>query len=297
MKLQIVVDADIIKDLFGPVFSDTEKINRINKLTYHTLVGSNELINQWREALANNQLEEYFDSWLFSLLSSSNGEFIKVKLPQSSLVKGDCTEEQKVLLETAYQSDSKLIIGDYLHQLMNQNKELSFVSKKAFSQSKKKLVKMKEIMDVLDDKKPLKNDLFNVYESPLKIEIGTDDAQILAKYLSTFYSEKITIQDMYFTKNKDNERNFDQYILPYLNKGEVELNFVIPTEDGAKYKPYILKKYKDYNPTVKCIAANNKILHKGIIRSTDFEIQIGYRLKIFGENGKTYPETIHITKL
>lgn len=130
--------------------------------------------------------------------------------------------------------------------------------------------------------------MVSIFETSIFLEVKENQsADLLAKYLSYFYDDEITIQDRYFIEN---ETNFQKYIQPYIPSGST-LKIIIPTEQGSTHKKRLENKYK-----TKVVCYKAETIHSGYIETKNFKILMGYRLDTFGSNGGTKRENITIIR-
>ena len=283
MRLEITIDASVLKDLFMAIGNDNERLNRVTRIKRHIIVTSNELQSEWEKGMKQyNLIDPYYD-WLFGVINSKKS-FKKIPLPTESKVQGQCDTKDHVVLSTSYESKSKIVVGDYNANLRRSNRQLKFVNKKCFSSNKRDIITMQMVDETLKDT-ILKKYLFDIFETPIYLCVNKNSsADLLAEYLSGFYDEEITIQDLYLI-NDDNENNFKKYILPHINKGNCKITLVISTKDGSNFKKKLLDTdYNGYQIAVKCGEKGD--LHPGFIETSKFRINIGYRLAVFGQAAK-----------
>jgi len=96
----------------------------------------------------------------------------------------------------------------------------------------------------------------------------------------------------YFNKNLD--KFLTQKTLQEIKLGQVS-SYWNADVSSIVVKPgdSIWKIAKDYKTTVKGLADNS---HQSFLKTKEFTIDLGYRLKIFGYNNRTEQETINITR-
>lgn len=122
----------------------------------------------------------------------------------------------------------------------------------------------------------------------------------MAEYLSLFYkdSKNITIKDVYLD-NEENLRNFKNYILPFIDKEKCKITLLLYWENSTKKKELErkFKQIKGYNIEIKKLP-NSSHLHDSFIEGDNYKINIGYRLKLFGDrdDGLTEEEVVNITR-
>lgn len=306
MRLEITVDESILEDLFVPNPNDNEQFNRVDRLRRHTLVGSKELWREWEKLeessiFQNNPaLLQFFQEWVVNI--PTNPSYKSVVVPETSKVHGDPTDKERAVLATAYESQDKIVVGDYSDALRRANHELRFVPKDSFSTERPGSITLRDIEGVLDGPSNLKRKLFAIFETPIELSVPENgDAELLARYLAHFYDEKMVIQDKFFLENDQNEANFVTHVLeklPDKSKSEIELRVMVNQKLSAKGAT-IKKKYEcrtDCKITVKCIQETRENLHSGYIESSRYRIGVEYRLFVFGRNNKTVGDTIRIRR-
>lgn len=292
MRLEITVSKDIVKKKFNI----SDKNNKIrDRLNEHTIVVSNELLKIWEQDSKDNNYQEQFQNWYFSIINSKK-KFKKVKNVKHKKVKGAKNHEEKSLIATAIASNDKIVVGNVDIKTKKRNKSVSFVSEGTFMREKVQTVTMKDLRKVILEKKT--HSLFDIYETPTRLEIDLDsDAHILSRYLTKFLidSKNIKIQDRYILQ-PENERNLNEYILRYINKKETKLIFVI--SENIKNEEIIKKftNYRGFKSTIDFV--DKKYTHHSLIETDEYIIDLGYRLRVFGDvdDGKTEQEIINITR-
>ncbi|KYH28431.1 MULTISPECIES: hypothetical protein [Clostridium] len=294
MRLDIILDKNIIKNKFN---IDTKYDILRNRINRHRLVVSNELKAIWDEDAEKNNYKKAYDEWFLSILR----EKTKVKKVNiEDLKKGDdgTLDEGEILIKTALLSEDKILIGNYYNSnIKGRYSQIKFISEEIFMKEDKQTVKLSNIEDVLVRNKY--DILFDIYETPVRIEVTYGNADILAKYLSKFYknTKSITIKDKYLN-NTENERNLNKYILKYINKKDCKIKFITywdkKTKDNLKEK---FTNYEGYNSEV--ILSKKEMAHSSYIETDEYIIDLGYRLKVFGgseNDGETEYEIINITR-
>ncbi len=293
MRLEITLSKEIIRSKFDLDTKYDELRNRINR---HILVISDELKSIWdRDAEENNYKEEY-DEWVLSIsrdidkIKKVNIEDFKKDLPEN-------LSKEDIAITTALASKDKILIGDYSNNLKNKYSKIKFVTYEAFLRENKQTVKLNDIEEVLVKNKCY--ELFDIYETPVRIEVTYGNADILAKYLAKFYegSKNITIKDKYLN-NAENERNLKQYILKYINRDECRIKFILYWD--KKDKENLESRFRNYNGYKSdVVLAKKDMAHSSYIETDKYMIDLGYRLKVFGgleNDGETEYEIINITK-
>ena len=292
MRLEITVSKDIVKKKFDI----NDKYNKIrDRLNEHTLVVSNELLKVWEQDSKDNNYHEQFQNWYFSIINSKK-RFKKVKNVKHTKVKGAKNFEEKALIATAMASHDKIVVGNVDIKTKKRNKLISFVSEGTFIREKVQTVTMKDLKKVIVEKKT--HSLFDIYETPTRLEVDLDsDSHILSRYLTKYLrsSKNITIQDRYILQ-PENERNLNEYILRYVSKKDTKLIFVI--SENVKNEEIIKKfnNYKGFKSSIEFV--DKKYTHHSLLETDEYIIDLGYRLRVFGDvdDGKTEQEIINITR-
>lgn len=292
MKLELTVSKDIIRKKFD--IDDKYNVCR-ERLSKHKLVVSNELFKLWEQDAIENKYGTQFENWYFSIISS-NKKFKKVKMQDKHKVKKVKTHEEEIMIGTALSTEDKFLVSDINIEARRKNKEVSFVSEGVFIKDKVQTVSMKDVRNVIVRKKNYS--LFDIYETPTRLEVALDsDSEILSEYLSKFFKDtkKLFIKDRYITQ-EENERNLNKYILKHIDKKICNITFVMPEN---RKKEDIIEKFTNYNGYNSDITfIDKKQTHQSYIESDEFIIDLGYRLRVFGDvdDGKTEQEIITITK-
>lgn len=291
MRLELVVSKDIIRRKFDI----SDKYNKVReRLNKNTLVVSNQLVKTWEQDSKDNNYEVQFQNWYFSLVNSKK-KFKKVKARKYSKVK-NAKHEDKILIATALASRQKISIGNMDINTRRKNKAILFVSEGTFMRKESQTVTMKDVRDVLLHGQT--HSIFDIYETPVRLEIELNsESKTLGLYLSKFLegSKYIKIKDRYILQ-PENERNLNKYILNYIDKSETRLTFIIANNQD---KPDVVEKFTNYNGYESNIEfVDKKQTHHSSIESDEYIIDIGYRLRVFGDkdDGKTEEEVINITK-
>ncbi|AFS79534.1 hypothetical protein Curi_c25390 [Gottschalkia acidurici 9a] len=292
MKLELTVSKEIVRKKFD--ISDKYNMCR-ERLNKHKLIVSNELIKTWEQDSKDNNYNAQFQNWYFSIINSKK-KFKKVIVEHSSKIKNAKTYEEKVMIGTAMSSDDKILVGNVELDTRRKNKKVKFVSEGTFMKEKSQTVTMREVRKVIVGRK--QHSIFDIYETPTRLEVPLDsESDILATYLSKFLmnSTRVIIKDRYINQ-KENERNLNQYILRYINKESCMITFVI---SGNGKNEEITKKFTNYNGyKSKVEFLDKKYTHHSYIETDEFIIDLGYRLRVFGDvdDGKTEQEVINITR-
>jgi hypothetical protein len=293
MRLDITLDKNTIKNKFNIDAKYDILRNRINR---HILVVSNELKAIWDEDAEKNNYKQAYDEWFLSILREKT-KVKKVNIGDLKKNNDGILDEREVLIKTALLSEDKILIGDYNSNIKGRYNQIKFISEEIFIREDKQTVKLSDIEDVIVRNKY--DTLFDIYETPVRIEVTYGNADILAKYLSKFYknTKSITIKDRYLN-NPENERNLNNYILKYINKKDCKIKFITywdkKTKDNLKEK---FTNYEGYNS--EAILSKKEMAHSSYIETDEYIIDLGYRLKVFGgseNDGETEYEIINITR-
>lgn len=292
MRLEITVSKDIVKKKFD--INDKYNIIR-DRLNEHTVVLSNDLLKIWEQDAKDNNYYEQFQNWYFSIINSKK-KFKKVKSVKQNKIKGVRNHEEKVLIATSLASKDKIVVGNIDIKTKKRNKAISFVSEGSFMKEKVQTVTMKDVRKVIMEKKT--HNIFDIYETPTRLEIDLDsDAHVLSRYLTRFLrdAKNIVIQDRYILQ-QENERNLNEYVLRYLSKKQTKLTFVI--SENLQNDEVIKKftNYKGFKSNIEFV--DKKYIHHSLLETNEYIIDLGYRLRVFGDvdDGKTEQEIINITR-
>lgn len=292
MRLELAVSKDIIKRKFNI----NDKYNKVReRLNDHTLVVSNELLQTWEQDSKDNGYQEQFQNWYFSIINSKK-KVKKVKVASYSKIKETSNIEDKALIATAMASRDKIAVG-YMHvKIRRKNRSVLYVSEGSFMREGSQTVTMKDVRKVLVAGNTYS--LFDVYETPTRLQVELDsESEILGKYLSKFLrgSKYVKIKDRYLSQ-PENERNLNEYILKYLNKSKTKLIFVISEN---RKKSEIVEKFVNYQGFKSEVEfVDDKQTHHSSIETEEYIVDLGYRLRVFGDiaDGKTEDEIINITR-
>lgn len=292
MRLELAVSKAIIKRKFDIDDNYNKLRERLNK---HTLVVSNELLKSWEEDSKNHNYHEQFQNWYFSVINSKK-KFKKVKTVKYNKVKNTKNHEDKILIATAMNSKDKICVGNMNINIKRKNRTVLFVSEGTFMRNSIQTVKMKDIRNVIIANKT--HNIFDIYETPVRIEVSLDsDSDVLGIYLSKFLrnSKNIKIKDRYILQT-ENERNLNQYILRYVDKKKANLTFVISENRNTEDITSKFINYNGYKSNIEFIG--DKQTHHSSIETDEYIIDLGYRLRVFGDidDGKTEEEVINITR-
>lgn len=292
MRLELVVSKDIIKRKFDI----NDKYNKLrDRLNKHQIIVSNELLKTWEQDAKDNKYQDQFQNWYFSIINSKK-KMKKVKTVKYNKVKEARNFEEKILVATALASEDKIVVGNIDIKTRRKNRTVSFVSEGTFMRENSQTVTMKDVRKVIIAGKT--HSIFDVYETPVRLEVELDsDSDILGIYLSKFIkdSENIKIKDRYIIQ-PENERNLNEYILKYVDKQNTKLTFVISENNKKEATIEKFTNYYGYKSNIEFI--DNKETHHSSIETDEYIIDLGYRLRVFGDvdDGKTEHEVINITK-
>lgn len=292
MRLELAVSKDIIKRKFDI----DDKYNKLrDRLNKHQIIVSNELLKTWEQDSIDNKYHDQFQNWYFSLINSKK-KFKKVKAVKYNRVKEARNHEEKILIATAMASKDRIVVGNLDIKTKRKNRTVLFVSEGTFMREESQTVSMNDVRKVIIAGKT--HSIFDIYETPTRLEVELDsESQVLGMYLSKFIenSKNIKIQDRYILQI-ENERNLNEYILKYVDKKTTKLTFVISENNK---KDDIIEKFTNYNGYRSNIEfVDNKETHHSSIETDQYIIDLGYRLRVFGDvdDGKTEHEVINITK-
>ncbi len=292
MRLELTVSKDIIKRKFDI----SDKYNKVRaRLSDHTLIASNELLKIWEQDAIDNKYQEQFQNWYFSLINSKK-KFKKVKPIKYKKIKGARNDEERVLISTAMASKDKIVIGNMDIKTRRKNKLVLYVSEGTFMREASQTVTMIDVRKVIVAGKT--HSIFDIYETPTRLEVQLDsESNILGTYLSKFIKESknLKIQDRYISQ-PENERNLNEYILKHINKSTTKLIFVISENLSKSDMVDKFNNYDGYSSKVEFV--DNKETHHSLIETDEYIIDLGYRLRVFGDidDGKTEAEIINITR-
>lgn len=291
MKLELTLCKEIIYRNFS---MGSEDINLKLRIANNRLVVSDELINIWKEFFISKDAENIFENWFYGNAVLSQGYIKKVKLDETN------KDEKTVIIETCLLSKDKIIVGDNNFIPINKRENIKFISNRNFNNEKNQRIKIEDISNVFNRRRI--DNLFSIYETPIVIDVSMNsDSYILSKYLSLFYkdSSKVIIRDMYLD-NEENLRNFKKYILPYIDKSKCEVVLQLYWGKNASRKKELELKFNNlegYNIIIQGLR-HKEFTHESFIESDKYKLNIGYRMKLFGDkdDGLTEQETVTITK-
>lgn len=293
MRLEITPTEEVL--LEGLTKASTEYMRTSFRLKNHTIATSNELFDKWEEYFSRNNESVRFNDWFATIISNME-QFKKVQIGSIDDIKGVDTDKEKITIATAKSSKDKIVIGIEKPNARIKNREVKFIKKDDFNKEKQQTINSAEISDVLEQRKV--DRIFDIYETPITLKITEgSDANTLRDYLSKFVNgtKNLYVKDAYLYDSV-NQNNFREYILPLVDKESCQITLETTWGDEGKgTMEQRLHNYDGYNITLKPCRRDDK--HSSFIRTDKFEIILGYRLKIFGSNGKTKAENITINRL
>lgn len=291
MKLELTLCKEIIYKYFS---IGSEDINLKLRIANNKLIVSDELINIWREFFISKNAENIFENWLYGNAVLSQGYIKKVALDETD------KDEENVIIDTCLLSEDKIIVGENNFIPAQKRQNITFISNSNFNKNKNQRIKIEDISNVFNRRRM--DNMFSIYETPVVIDVSMNsDSYILAQYLALFYkdSSKVTIRDMYLD-NEDNLRNLKKYILPYIDKSKCQVVLQLYWGNNASRKKELEKIFNNldgYNITIQGLR-HKEFTHESFIESDKYKLNIGYRMKLFGDkdDGLTEQETVIITK-
>ncbi len=292
MRLELAVSKDIIKRKFDI----DDKYNKLrDRLSKHQIIISNELLKTWEQDAIDNKYYEQFQNWYFSIINSQK-KMKKVKTVRYNKVKEVRDHEDRMLIATAMASKDKIVVGNLDIKAKRKNRNVLFVSEGTFMREVSQTVNMNDVRKVIIAGKT--HSIFDIYETPTGLEVELDsESEVLGMYLSKFVetSKTIKIQDRYIIQ-PENERNLNEYILKYVDKNITRLTFVLSENNKKEDIIERCTNYKGYKSNIEFI--DKKETHHSLIETDEYIIDLGYRLRVFGDldDGKTEHEVINITK-
>lgn len=292
MRLEITLTKEVIRNKFN---IDDRYNNLRSRIDRHTLVLNDELLAIYEKDAKDNKYQIQFENWYFSLIGSAK----KLRKFNTLVIRpgGEIVEEEEsyVVANLAAISKDKIVIGKIKKTIKEYYKNIYFVGEDILNKEKSHTIYMEDIKNVWENK--ILTHFFDVYETPIRLEINMgDDSALLGKYLALFYkdSKNIIIKDTYIHKN---ERNLEKYVLRYIDKFKTSITFRAFWNQHIREK--LIQKFTDYNGYRSCVIIENKKLsHHSKIESDKYIIDLGYRLRVFGDkdDGKTEQEVINISK-
>lgn len=303
MRLELTLCKEIIRNKFN---IDDRYNNSRSRLNRHTLVLSDELLEIYEKDAKEHKYQIQFESWYFSLIGSAK-KLKRVKISGIETEEKEEVQEEEqeegqeerqegyIIADTAAMTKDKIVIGEVEKRIAKHFKNVYFIEEEIFNRDKTHTITIGDIKDVWD--KAVLEHIFDIYETPIRIEASMgDDAKLLGDYLALFYknSRHVIIKDTYMHKN---ERNLDKFVLKHIDKRSTKIifrafwNFKIKEELINRYT-----NYKGYNSKV--IIENKKLSHHSMIESDEYIIDLGYRLRVFGDkdDNRTEQEVINITR-
>lgn len=287
MRLELTACKEVIRHKFN---IDDGFNNSRSRLSNHILVLSDELLDLWERDARDNQYHLQFQHWYFSLIGTAK-KLKKVTLKDHGMEE---REEGHIVSDTARHSKDKAVVGHVEKSISKHYKDLCFISESILKKEKAHTISIGDIKDVWDG--AVLEHFFDIAETPIRIEVKMgDDAEILADYLSLFYrdSKHITIKDTYMHKNEHNLKN---YVMKYIPRNTA---ITFRAFWNYKIKQELIDKFTNYMGYPSSVVTENKKLsHHSYIESDTYIIDLGYRLRVFGdkEDGKTEEEIIMISK-
>ncbi len=293
MRLEITLCKEVIRNKFN---IDDRYNNLRSRINRHTLILNDELLEIYEKDAKENKYQAQFENWYFSLIGSAK-KLRKLNTPvlnpEGQIKEG---EEGYLVANLAAISKDKVAVGKIENSISKYYKNTYFIGEDIFNRNKSHTITMGDIGNIWTNK--ILTHFFDIYETPIRLEIGMgDDSALLGKYLSLFYkdSKKITIKDTYIHKN---QRNLDNYVLRYIDRYKTKITFRAFWNQHIRDR--LIEKFTNYNGyDTSVIIDNKKLSHHSMIQSDDYIIDIGYRLRVFGDkdDGKTEQEVINISKI
>lgn len=287
MRLELTLGKEIIRNKFNI----DDKYNKCrSRLNSHTLVLNDELLEIYEKDAKENKYQIQFESWYFSLIGSAK-KLKKIKLPHTEIEE----KEGFIIANTALQTKDKIAIGHVEKTIAKHYKAVYFVEEKIFIKEKTHTITIGDIKNVWDHS--VLEHIFDIYETPIRIEVGMgNDSTILGNYLALFYkdSKHITIKDTYIQNNED---NLNKFVLAHIDKEHTRIIFRAFWK--LKVKEELMNRYTNYRGyKTKVVIENKKRSHHSMIESDEYIIDLGYRLRVFGDrdDNKTEQEVINITR-
>ncbi|QGU96280.1 hypothetical protein GOM49_15315 [Clostridium bovifaecis] len=210
MRLDITLDKNTIKNKFN---IDTKYDVLRSRVNRHTIVVSNELKQIWDKDAEKNNYKQPYNEWFLSILREKT-KVNKVSIGKSKEDNDKALDEKDISIKTALASQDKILLGNYSSNIKGRYSQIKFISEEIFTSKDKQTVKLGDIENVILRKKY--DSVFDIYETPIRIEVTYGNAGILGQYLSKFYknTKNIIIKDKYLN-NPENERNLNAYIKAY----------------------------------------------------------------------------------
>lgn len=293
MKLELTLSKKIIRNKFN---IEDKYNNTRTRISNHTLVVSDELLKLWEEEAYENKYQEQFQNWYFSIVGMAK-KVKRVKMEGNRSKEDGQDVEDYILCDTAKKSKDHILVGEIENRVKKHFKEVYFVNSTIFNKEKSHTITIDTIRDVWE--KVNVEHIFDIYETPIRIDVQMNgDADVLARHLANFYknSKTITIKDTYIHQ-KSNEDNLENYVLKFINKNNTKIIF--RGFWNYKLREYLTEKFTNYKGyKSEMIIDNKKLSHESYIESDQYIIDLGYRLRVFGDNvdGRTEAEIIMITR-
>lgn len=294
MRLQLVLDEEIIRKNFDPIRRDIQTITRISQ---HQVIISPTLRQLWFNDARENKYDQMLELWLQTIVGQA---------PLSQIVKGEemitflneVPQREKILISTALRTEDKIVVGRVNTKRRDEHKEVKFIKPDIFSQPKKQNITSDQVELYLRSKSL--DYLFDLHETPIIIEVKPNaDAAKMGEFLSKFYKDSpdIIIQDMYLN-NQHSECNLNKYILPYLDNSKTNIQFWVHWDkNNIREFDKFKENYAGFNSTIRNIQSKENC-HESFIRGTSYKIVFGYRLQAFGKSdGKMLADNIIITRI
>ncbi|GGG34168.1 hypothetical protein GCM10007425_31100 [Lysinibacillus alkalisoli] len=278
MITKLVVSPEVLEYNFKPSVLEHGSEHIISRLSRHQIVLTRSIKEDFEVYFSARGINELLQGWLINN-AHSNGSNISIEKVSPS------APEQNIYFHAHQEVSDSLLIGNFDRPVP---RTFRYNSIEDIKKPKENLITLNDVQDILTKFGRLKK-WFSVYETSIQLQIEENkDAQLLAKYLVNFLKgDNVEIQDAYLVSNPNNEKNFQEYIYPHI-KGK-NITIIIPTEDGAENKQRLIQKYK---AVVKCYPKEK--IHQSYIKTDLYRIDLGYRFDVFGTNGKTKREMIHI---
>lgn len=288
MRLELTVCKEGIDKVFSISPND---VNAKVRVKNNILAVSEELQKNWEEYFESKNMQYNYQQW-FATMVLFEDRIKKIKDI------GATSDENDILLATSNLSKDKLLVAKSNIIPSDKRAIVKYVSIDTFNSEKKHRVEVEDIRKLKMSNRT--TDIFNLYETPITVDVKKNsNSKILAEYLSEFYSDsnKLVIQDMYLD-NPVNTQNLREYILPYIDKEKCEITLNLFWGTDSNKKRDLERKFKDFDGyKVNIIGISQKDeAHSSFIESDKYKINLGYRLRIFGENNKTECEIINITQ-
>lgn len=283
MKWNILVNSEIFCYLLNGEFdpSNVELQNVQRRVRNNKVIYNDNIIDHWESYISKEkpELMIYFHNFIPKLMS----------LPENFSLKEDSqnpeNKELSVLERAALDLNDSIVVDDFKLNNFKKYKSIKYCKPEDFKSSFSNCIKINEITSFNNGGVYIKN-LFSLIELPLVIEVSNNQsATELASFIGRFIAKtkNITIQDAYF---ETNHLNFEKYIVPFIDEGT---SIFIKSKT---FKNNSLKRSLEQKFNLKFSFDSD--IHRGFIQTDNYDIELGYRLAIFGENDKTKKENINI---